>query len=99
MKSDQELNGATGLNAGLLNILLVIVMLVMILMNSPLSAYTASTRSGKYHTFRCEYAGKINDRNKVLFKNREKPEKLGYRPCSLCIESPKPKFVKNCLLH
>jgi hypothetical protein len=99
MLSEFNTYGVVKLKSKLLNILSVFLLLILILANSPLTGYTASARSGKYHTLDCEYAGKISDRNRKFFKSREIPEQQGFRPCAGCIPSPESGVGKNRLIH
>ena len=46
--------------------------------------YVASSKSGKFHTPGCEWAGKISSSNKVVFSSREDAINKGYAPCKVC---------------
>ena len=48
------------------------------------STYWGSSKSSKFHKPSCEWAQKINGKNKVVFHSRDEAIKAGYQPCSVC---------------
>ena len=52
----------------------------------PAVEYWASSHSSKhlYHKSTCEWAQKIKESNKVVFKTKEEAEAAGYVPCDTC---------------
>jgi hypothetical protein len=48
--------------------------------------YVASKGSDKYHVAGCSAATAIKPENKVIFKSKAEAEKVGYKPCGLCIK-------------
>lgn len=47
-------------------------------------AYTASSKSEKFHLPSCSAAGRISDENRVWFASRDEALAEGYSPCSMC---------------
>lgn len=49
-----------------------------------LAEVVGSKNSNKYHNPSCEWAQKINPRNKVTFKDAKEAESKGYVACKVC---------------
>lgn len=47
-------------------------------------AYTASTKSDKFHLPHCSSASRISDDNRVWFQTRDEAIAAGYSPCGKC---------------
>jgi micrococcal nuclease len=48
------------------------------------SSYVGNKRSYVFHLPDCSYAGKIPEKNKIIFRNRLDAIKIGYTPCKRC---------------
>ena len=48
------------------------------------SSYVGNKRSYVFHKPDCPYAGKIPEKNKIIFRNRLDAIKIGYTPCKRC---------------
>lgn len=46
--------------------------------------FVGSSRSKVFHKPSCKWAGMIDEKNKIKFKNREEAVNEGYRPCQVC---------------
>jgi micrococcal nuclease len=48
------------------------------------SSYVGNKRTYVFHRPDCPYAGKIPEKNKIVFRNRLDAIKIGYTPCKRC---------------
>jgi micrococcal nuclease len=48
------------------------------------SSYVGNKRTYVFHRPDCPYAGKIPEKNKIIFRNRLDAIKIGYTPCKRC---------------
>lgn len=48
------------------------------------SSYVGNKRSYAFHRPDCSYAGKIPEKNKIIFRSRLDAIKIGYTPCKKC---------------
>jgi micrococcal nuclease len=48
------------------------------------ASYVGNKRTYVFHRPDCSYAGKIPEKNKIIFRNRLDAIKIGYAPCKRC---------------
>ena len=48
------------------------------------NVYVGSTRSNKYHYTWCQWAQKVNPKNKLVFNSVKEAQAAGYIPCKVC---------------
>lgn len=51
----------------------------------PIGVFIGNLRTKKFHRPDCEWALNINERNRVIFENREEAVRFNYEPCKTCI--------------
>lgn len=52
--------------------------------SSASGTYIGNSNSLKFHSPSCKYAGKISEKNKVVFSSRDEAINQGYAPCKVC---------------
>ncbi len=50
------------------------------------SRYMASKTGEKFHSPKCNWAKKINKKNRVWLKNKDEAETKGFKKCGLCVK-------------